>query len=134
MSDHDHDGQVAAYGLCRECAIRDAAEAKAAADAAIARVEEAAPGEWLAAARAVVVGLAAHVRFLTSDDVWARLAHPPEPRALGAVMRQLAEEGVLRPTGRVQPSTRPECHARPVAVWEAVRPQPRPQAVEEPLF
>ena len=93
----------------------DAEEAR---DEAIARVERGA-GDWVQRARdaATMVALA---RFdFTTDDVWDALGddRPTEPRALGAVMKQLAGEGRIRATGEYRKSSRVDCHARPVAVW-----------------
>jgi hypothetical protein len=97
----------------------DAQEAR---DVAIRQVEAAAPGEWMRRARdaALLVSLA---RFdFTTDDVWTALdgLEPPEPRAMGAVMKGLAAEGLIRATGEYRKSVRVECHARPVAVWRMV--------------
>jgi hypothetical protein len=39
---------------------------------------------------------------------------------MGAAVRQAALSGLLRKTDRVRPSVRPECHRRPVAIWEVV--------------
>jgi hypothetical protein len=97
----------------------DAEEAR---DAAIRQVQAAAPGVWMRRARdaALLVSLA---RFdFTTDDVWTALEglEPPEPRAMGAVMKGLASEGLIRATGEYRKSRRVECHARPVAVWRMV--------------
>lgn len=119
MADHDHDAAVEAFGICPTCATRDHAAGEAARDDALARVAAAAPSPWLDQARAVVRELAADQPEFTSDDVWARLPHPPEPRALGAVIRALAAEGSIVNTGRTRRSTRPECHANPKTVWRA---------------
>jgi hypothetical protein len=68
-----------------------------------------------------VIADVASARFdFTSDDVWAALdAKPNEPRALGAAMKTAATRGIIYPTGEYRKSARPECHARPVAVWRA---------------
>lgn len=63
---------------------------------------------------------------LTSEDVWAELAArkaptPPDPRAMGAVVRQAHRQGIIAPTGRFTQGTRPEAHGRPVAVWDIVQ-------------
>lgn len=94
----------------------DAEEAR---DEAVRRVERHAPGAWIQAARDATV-LVSLARFdFTTDDVWAALGDrtPPEPRAMGAVMKALAGEGRIRATGEYRKSVRVECHARPVAVW-----------------
>ena len=89
-------------------------------DRALARVRDAAPPEWVASAQEAIRRIVQYgpCQF-TTDEVWLLCASkPPEPRALGAVMRDAAKAGLIRKTDRVQPSVRPECHRRPVAVWE----------------
>lgn len=138
VADHDHEAQVAAYGRCmtctREAKHRPALDGRQARDEALGRVQGAAPAPWLGAARQAVRDLAATGREWSSDDVWATLPHPPEPRALGAVIRQMAAEGVIESTGRTKPSERPDCHARPVQCWRGVLSAPRhPQAGDNPV-
>lgn len=134
MTDHDHAAQIAAYGRCIACIaaptpppVPTGPERR---DDALLAVETGSPLSWLIQARRVIRELAATGEPFTSDDVWARLDHPPEPRALGAAIRTLAIQGEIRTTGRTRPSTRPECHARPVAIW--VGTQPVDRSVEEP--
>jgi hypothetical protein len=55
--------------------------------------------------------------LFTTDDVWARVGKPPEPRAMGAAMTRARAMGICKPTDSWQQSARPECHARPVRVW-----------------
>lgn len=86
-------------------------------EAALARVDAGAPAEWKDAARAVLARLAASGEPFTTDDVWALVAHPPEPRAIGALIRTAAQAGRIRRVGW-KVSERPECHCRPVAMWE----------------
>lgn len=88
-------------------------------DRALARVRDAAPPEWVESAWCAIRLLCGCKSFFTTDEVWSICGtKPPEPRALGAVMREAATKGMIRKTDRVQPSVRPECHRRPVAVWE----------------
>lgn len=97
----------------------DAEEAR---DEAIARVEAHAPEGWVHRAKDAVA-LIALARFdFTTDDVWNALGEdrPPEPRALGAVMKKMAGDGTIRATGEYRKSVRVDCHARPVAVWRHV--------------
>ena len=56
----------------------------------------------------------------TTDDLWSRFVHPPEPRAMGAAIVAARRAGLIRAAGYVK-STRKECHARPVARWERTR-------------
>lgn len=134
-ADHDCAPQVAAFGRCVACTAaqlpRGPDTADEARDAALARTAGAAPGTWIADARNIIGLLASSGREFSSDEVWSMLRHPPEPRALGAVMRQAAADGLIRGTGRTRPSTRPDCHARPVAIWVG-SPQ-NPQAVVDEL-
>lgn len=84
--------------------------------AALDLVEANAPADWKNAATAVLARLAATGEPFTTDDVWAALPRPPEPRALGALIRSAAIAGKIRRVGwRI--SERPECHRRPVAMW-----------------
>lgn len=95
-----------------------------------------APELWLIEARRVVREVAASMPTWTADDIWARIAQPPEPRALGAVLRDLAEQGEIVKTGQYRNSTRPEAHARPLACWRATAPSSTACAkpVEQSLF
>jgi hypothetical protein len=89
----------------------------------IRRVHEHADPAWLAQAYSAIQHLCAQRFSFTSDDVWALLdarnvPAPREPRALGAVMRQAARDGLLEASGEYVQSERSECHNRPVAIWE----------------
>lgn len=121
MADHDHDAEVAAYGECITCARRIPEQAVAARDAAIATAGAGAPEAWMRNARQVVTQLAERGAEFTTDAIWQRLPQPPEPRAMGAVMAWAADQGLVIATDRTVPSTRPECHARPVRVWAPAR-------------
>jgi hypothetical protein len=88
---------------------------------AIDQVEQNANPDWMQVARLAVVSLAKSGQPFTADDVWDRLATESavthEPRALGAVMRNVAAAGLIRTTGAYVKSRRRETHYRPVAVW-----------------
>ena len=89
-------------------------------DKAIARALDNAPPDWV---QSVWDALDVITRKgpwqFTTDQVWNLCnCKPPEPRALGGLMREAAAKGMIRKTDRVVPSSRPECHRRPVAVWE----------------
>lgn len=86
-------------------------------EGALVRVEVAAPADWKRAASAVLTRLAATGKPFTTDDVWAVVPQPPEPRAMGALIRSAAIAGKIRRVGW-RASSRPECHCRPVAIWE----------------
>lgn len=92
---------------------------------AIDKVRKAAPPEWMSSVMAALELLCACKTQITTDDLWSianisGIYKPPEPRAMGAVMRDAAARGLIRKTDRVVPSKRAECHRRPIAVWEVV--------------
>lgn len=78
---------------------------------------------WKAAAVAIVRHLATTKSEFTADEVWAELDSlgfsTAEHRAMGAVMRQAAVDGLIIKTDRVVPTTRPSANRRPVAVWRS---------------
>lgn len=84
------------------------------------RVGDNADGQWIKAAEAVILAMEPGHSFC-ADDIWNVLADSDhwthEPRALGAVVRELRRAGVIESTGTYRKSTRPEAHQRPVAVW-----------------
>lgn len=92
-------------------------------DHALMRVEQAADPTWLRSAITAVRATAVRKATLTTDDVWETLrsTYPGvdthEYRALGAVMRIASRHGWIRPSGTYRPTTRPEAHKRPIAVW-----------------
>ena len=89
-------------------------------DEALARVEEAANRAWIAVAKDFVTTLSPGEQF-TTDRVWWHMERSgvttPEPRALGAVMKNLCDREVIEKTGETRPTTRPQAHARPIPVW-----------------
>lgn len=97
--------------------------AQQARDEAIARVDAHADSAWRQRALQVVEYLAATRGTFTTDDVWEQLAvhgeATHEPRALGAIMRTAARQGICAPTPTYRTSSRAACHARPVRVWRA---------------
>jgi len=91
-----------------------------AADEAIGHSAQAANYEWWNAAVSAVVFCSHQSGTFTTDDVWTMIPvefQTREPRALGAVMRNLQEQGVIVPTGEYRPTERPKAHGRPVRVW-----------------
>ncbi len=93
-----------------------------AADRAISQVEAAADPRWMATAYSVIVELAMTRTTFTSDAIWdvldrAKIDAPVEPRALGALLRQSCNEGLIVATGEYRPSARAVCHASPKRVW-----------------
>lgn len=94
-------------------------DAEQARDQAIQQVEDNADTDWMRQALAAVKWCAHYHGLFTTDEVWTMLPEVREPRALGAVMRKAQKAGWIRPTDRVRNSSRVECHARPVRVWES---------------
>lgn len=88
------------------------------------RAGRAADPDWMIAAINAVKTVASRQPTFTTDDVWALLANSgqetPEGRAMGAVMRRAAKEGIASTTEppEYRPSVRSECHGRPVRVWK----------------
>jgi hypothetical protein len=87
---------------------------------AMQAAEDHADEGWLRAARQEIAALAASGEPWTTDHVWYRLEQlgvtTREPRALGALIRKAARDGLIRQQGYT-PTTRPEAHARPIPVW-----------------
>ena len=71
-------------------------------------------------ARKAALQVASEKGVFTADDVWEKLGDdkPAEPRAMGAVLTQLARDLTIEPTGEHRDSDRPECPGRPVRVWK----------------
>lgn len=93
-------------------------------DEAITRAREHAPDEWYSLAWDAVRIVARAADEWTTDEVWALLDErgapaPPEPRAMGAIMRDVKRRGLATPTDRTRLSTRPDCHRRPIRVWRS---------------
>lgn len=124
VEDHDHDLNCEVFGDCPVCDSRAVlpptpAAGQALADEAIDRAAAAAPSDWVGLARLVIRGLAATGDDFTTDELWARLPSPPEPRAMGGIVRWAVNAGLIEATGRARPSVRPECHGRPVTIWKS---------------
>lgn len=114
--DHSPGVHACAGPVCRLCAHHAAA-------AAITAVNDGAIPEFLKTATGWIRSRPPGYRF-TTDEMWAHLddvgAWTPEPRAIGAVIRNASRAHLIRQTGQYVPSARPECHARPIPVWERI--------------
>ena len=93
-------------------------------DKAIAQVATNTDPAWWNKAIETVIAVARTSFDFTTDDIWQQLATAPlptphEPRALGALMIAAHRAGLIAPTDRYRQSKRPECHARPIRVWQA---------------
>lgn len=90
-------------------------------DEAIERVWHGAGDTWMREAVDMIARVAATEGEFTTDEVWDALARagllPRERRAIGAAMKSASVWGLIKATDRYRPSTRVECHARPVRVW-----------------
>jgi len=93
-------------------------------DKALERVERNAEEAWKESAREAVERLAAIRDEFTTDAVWTMVDRmglkTHEPRAMGAIMRRAASEGICEATDRTRRSVRPECHCRPIRVWRSL--------------
>ena len=99
----------------------DVDRSEAARESAIAQVDAAAPDDWKAAAWKTVFSLATRMDKFTTDDVWRALCYvPPEPRAMGAIMKRAAKKGIIEATGDFIQSVRVACHRRPLRVWRSL--------------
>lgn len=95
-------------------------QARAEAAEAMERVERGTDPEWEAAAESAVRGLADLKASFTPDDVWEyleRIGVPPprEPRALGPILKRLANADVIRPKGFTESRRR---HGAPVRIYK----------------
>jgi len=117
VEDHGHDRLVSLYGICTICAV-DVAKA-----ALGDRTGPARPGPtgWHARARRAVAELAATRDEFTSDDVWAMIPRPPDPRQLGPILMEAADQGLIVRTDRTINSAGAFNHSRPVRVWETAQ-------------
>ena len=94
-------------------------------DQALVDVAVNADPDWWQHAVNIVRDISATSFDFTTDDIWCELerrsiATPHEPRAIGAVVVAVKRLGLIAPTNRYRPSSRPKCHARPIRVWQAV--------------
>ena len=93
-------------------------------DKAIAQVATNTDPAWWHQTMLIIKQIATDTFDFTTDDIWRELATAPlptphEPRALGALMVAAHRAGLIAPTDRYRQSKRPECHARPIRVWQA---------------
>ncbi|QNK82575.1 hypothetical protein [Nakamurella sp. PAMC28650] len=88
---------------------------------AIDRAAAHASAIWMHEATKIVIKLGQGSTSFTTDQVHAELSKmdvaTPEPRALGAVIRQAIRDGFIVLTGEYRKSARRVCHKRPMAVY-----------------
>lgn len=102
--------------------LLDIIAANEARDKAIERVGKSSRPEWVLQIRAAILAVATSNDTFTTDEVWQYcedhgIEPPREPRAIGAVMRELASSGQITTTDAYRMSARPACHRRPIRVW-----------------
>jgi hypothetical protein len=94
------------------------------ADEATERAGEHADQNWVMAALSIVHELYKVRTRFNSDDVWKSLKHfdasTKEPRALGAILSKAASTGWCKNTFQFTKSQRPECHRRPIPIWQSL--------------
>jgi hypothetical protein len=76
---------------------------------------------FVEAALQVILALARNRVFFTSDEVWRFLITNPlvEPRAMGAAFEKARRSGAIQRTDQTSKSQRPQCHSRPLRVWNS---------------
>lgn len=106
-------------------------EGAALAEQGIAAAQANAHPAWMRMMEECLRHCAQYLGEWTNDDVFAEFdqrarlmeslgAKAPtthEPRALGAITRKLARQGVIEKTGEYRPSNRKTNHAQPIPVW-----------------
>lgn len=85
-------------------------------DAALAAIEDTA---WAEKARFTIAAYCAAGLPFTSDDIRHTMTDaPPNPNAIGALFKKIADEGWIVMVGTVK-STRPEAHGRRIIQWRS---------------
>lgn len=104
----------------------DRDRAAAAGQAAANRAGRNSTARFRHAAAAAVAWCATHHETFTADDVWAQMVDAGgvpstnDNRALGAVMRWAARDGLIEVTDQVRPSARVSLHGSPRRVWRSM--------------
>ena len=88
------------------------------------RAEMGTPPTWRGWAEDALRYVAEHRELFTTDAVWAVLLHwkappPPEPRALGPLMKAAAGWGWCSHTGEYRQSVHAANHRRPIAIYRS---------------
>lgn len=113
----EHDRLIALFGVCTTCAVPHARQQIIRQEAGVAGgvVTDA----WKKLVRRVIVEVADELGTFTTDDIWARVPPVNEPRAMGGLMKEIADSGRIVRTDVTRPSKHHANHSRPVRVWEA---------------
>lgn len=91
-------------------------------DEGIRRADEHAAQDWKDAAYEAVSDLALFCDYFTTDDVHERLGDvtTQELRAMGAIMKRAARDGLIAATDRYVASDRAVAHRNPKRVWRSL--------------
>jgi len=91
-------------------------------DDGIRRADEHADRDWKQAAYEAVVELAHRRQVFTTDSVHELIGDVSthEKRAMGAIMRRAARDGLIEATDSYAPSDRPEAHRNPKRLWRSL--------------
>jgi len=88
------------------------------------RAEMHGPPSWRGWAEIALQYVAERRERFTTDPVWSvleawKVPVPPEPRAIGPLMKAACGWGWIEPTGETHKSVRPDCHRRPLTVYRS---------------
>jgi hypothetical protein len=95
-------------------------EGQRARETAIAASCRGVDADWIARALLAVQTAALGSDTFTTDDLWAYVELPREPRAMGAIMIMATKAGFCEASDRTVKSTRPNCHRRPLRIWKSL--------------
>lgn len=98
----------------------DKPKAEAAREVALDQTGKAADRDWFHRAVEAVHTVARARATFTTDDLWAHVEMPREPRAMGAVMRVARLAKWCEASDRTVKSARVKCHARPLRIWNSL--------------
>lgn len=87
---------------------------------AMSRVLASADPKWIVDALKVILTVCEEHEEFSTNDLWPLLPHIKEPRALGAVLTMAAKRRYCRKTDRVEQSTIPRQHRRPISLWQSL--------------
>ena len=82
--------------------------------------------EWIKKALSQIKWLNGFKKVYTADDVWASLeaCNVPEPRhgsVMASAIKEASKQGLLRPTGQYQKSTRKSRRGSMIQIYEGIR-------------
>lgn len=72
---------------------------------------------WQNHAAREIKAMAERLMTFTADDLRERMPTPPKPNAVGAAFSHAAKSGLIRRTGGLVKSKRPEAHSRLLPEW-----------------